>query len=255
VTEEEIDKVELEAENLLTPQGKRDESKVPKNWARVEVTAPMDGTVVEKNFVLGDIVDTSFDLFKIANLDKLNVMAQVYEEDLKALQALRQDQLYWTVEVPADPELKIPRSKINVIGPVIDPVQHTAVVMGEIDNPKHLLHSAQFILATVDLPANPDEEVVIPTTALIEDGRESTVFVRVEPARLPDADPKKDHFERRRVAVIRREQKNVYIRSELAKEQEKKGLQPLQPGEEVVKDGALILEATLEDLLTDASKK
>jgi cobalt-zinc-cadmium efflux system membrane fusion protein len=254
VTDEEIKQVKAEADRLLTPDGKRDDSKVPKNWARVEVTAPMDGTIVEKNFVLGDIVDTSFDLFKIADLDKLNVLGHVYEEDLRALQALRPDQLYWNVDVETDPELKLRKSKINIIGPVIDPVQHTAVVIGEIDNPRHLLHAAQFITATVDLPPMPDE-VVIPTTALIEDGRESTVFIRVEPARLPEADPKKEYFERRRVVVSRREQKNVYIRSELTLEQEKKGLQPLKPGEVVVKDGALILEATLEDLLTDAAKK
>jgi cobalt-zinc-cadmium efflux system membrane fusion protein len=125
--------------------------------------------------------------------------------------------------------------------------------MGELDNPRHLLHPGQFITATVDLPPNPDE-VFIPATALIEDGRDSVVIIKIDPKTLPEADPKKDYFEQRRVVVTRREQQEIYIRSEITRTQEQKGLRPLKPGDVVVKEGAIILQATMEDLSTETKK-
>ena len=36
---------------------------------------PLDGVIIEKNVALGELVDTSTDLFKIADLSHLRVMA------------------------------------------------------------------------------------------------------------------------------------------------------------------------------------
>jgi len=52
------------------------------------VKAPLDGVILEKNIAVGDIVDTSLDLFKVADLTSLGVMVHVYEEDLPTLRAL-----------------------------------------------------------------------------------------------------------------------------------------------------------------------
>ena len=38
------------------------------HWARVEIRSPQDGTVMERNIALRDLVDTSTDLFKIAEV-------------------------------------------------------------------------------------------------------------------------------------------------------------------------------------------
>src|SRR5262249_21639111 len=67
VPPEEIDAVRKEAERMLEKKTKRDPQKEARAWARVEVRAPFDGVIVEKNVALGDIVDTATDLFKIAN--------------------------------------------------------------------------------------------------------------------------------------------------------------------------------------------
>ncbi len=50
--------------------------------------APLDGVILEKNLTIGDIVTTDDDLFKIADLSRLVVMANVYEEDLPTLSAI-----------------------------------------------------------------------------------------------------------------------------------------------------------------------
>jgi cobalt-zinc-cadmium efflux system membrane fusion protein len=237
LTKEEIAEVKKEAERILERKGVRDPEK-ERNWARVEVRAPFAGVVVEKNVAVGDIVDTSTDLFKIANVEKLTVWAHAYEEDLPALQALPQDRRRWTVRVKADPEAKPLQGTIEEIGYVIDPNQHTALVMGLVDNADGRLRAGQFITATVDLPPLPDR-VALPTTALVEDGRTSIVFVQ------PDA--AQPVYVQRRVVVVRRGQDQVYVRSKLTAAEEGQGLTAVRPGERVVTAGAVELKAALED--------
>ena len=90
--------------------------------------------------------------------------------------------------------------------------------------------------------------------ALDEDGNDSIVMVRVDPRKIENADPKKEYYAQRRVAVIQRGQQEIYVRSRLKLEQEKQGLQTLQPGDQVVTSGVLLLRATLEDLKGAAKK-
>src|SRR5205814_745561 len=66
-----------------------------RDWAKVEIRAPLAGTVLEKNINVGDYVDTSTKLYDIADLTHLTVWANVYEEDLPALRALPPGQADW----------------------------------------------------------------------------------------------------------------------------------------------------------------
>ena len=101
VSEDEIASVVAEADRLGRQDARPDLSTV-RRWARVEVRAPLAGTVLEKNAVVGDIVDTTAELFKIAELSRLCVWAHAYEEDLPALLAVPKP-VRWTVRLKADP--------------------------------------------------------------------------------------------------------------------------------------------------------
>jgi cobalt-zinc-cadmium efflux system membrane fusion protein len=252
VPEEEIKAVKEEAKRIFERGGQHDPEK-EKNWPRVEIRAKLDGTVLERNISLGDVVDTSRDLFKIADLNKLTVWANAYEEDLPALQALRPEQRVWKVRLNADPNFEPQTGAIDYIGLLVDPNQHTVPIRGYVDNSKGLLRAGQFVTATIGLPP-PADTVVIPAMALDEDGNDSIVMVRVDPRKIENADPKKEYYAQRRVAVIQRGQQEIYVRSRLKLEQEKQGLQTLQPGDQVVTSGVLLLRATLEDLKGAAKK-
>jgi cobalt-zinc-cadmium efflux system membrane fusion protein len=52
-----------------------------------DVVAPLDGVIIERNVALGELVDTTSDLFKVADLSRLGVLAHAYEEDLPTLDA------------------------------------------------------------------------------------------------------------------------------------------------------------------------
>jgi membrane fusion protein, heavy metal efflux system len=236
LTPEEIQQVRDEAERLRTNQGR--DRKLEEGWARVEIRASQDGTLLEKNVSPGDLVDTTTDLFKVADLTRLAVWAHVYEEDLPALHDLPQP-LSWTVRLKAKPDGPPYRGTVSSVGQVIDPNQHTALVSGEVDNAQGELRVGQFITATIDLPASPDEVEVAPS-ALLEDGRSSCVFVQPDPAQPV--------FVRRPVQVVRRLHDVIYVRSRLPEGPREDGVTELRAGERVVVSGAVELQSALDDL-------
>jgi len=231
LSEAEIAAVRGEAERLGRRAGEADEA-----WARVEVRSPQDGVILEKNVSQGDLADTTTDLFKIADLSTLAVWAHAYEEDLPLLQALPQP-IEWTLKMPSRPGV-IFHGRLEQIGKVIDPNQHTALVFGRVDNASGQLRVGQFVTAEVELPPSPGE-VEVPTAALIDDGQTSTVFVQPDPA--------KPVFVRRRVQVVRRFQDVVYLLSE-PRPLQAGGPEAIRPGESVIAGGAVLLNEAIEDL-------
>src|SRR5947209_20455232 len=103
-----------------------------------------------------------------------------------------------------------------------------ALVKGQVTNqktkefPRGRLLVGQFITASIEVPIAPEkEEVEIPINALVEDGRDSVVFVQ------PDA--QKPYFEMRRVAVVRRFEDVVHLRNQLTSQEEKQVLKKPRP--------------------------
>jgi cobalt-zinc-cadmium efflux system membrane fusion protein len=216
------------------------------DWARVEIRAPYDGIIVERNIVKGDIIDSSLDLFKIANMKKLAVWAHAYEEDVPALQRLREQRqdaglgpIPWRIRLRSDSDQEDEvDGTITNVGQVVDPTQRTVIIMGEVNNPKGRLKAGQWISATIELPP-PSGEVSVPIGALVEDGRDSIVFVQ--------PNPKENRFVMRRVAVTRRGLHDAQVRSDLRPADKEDKLEPLKLNDRVVTSGALELKAALED--------
>ncbi len=60
--------------------------------------------IVEKNFNVGDMIDPSQDLFKIADLSRVQVLANAYEEDLPLLaDADAPSSVHWKIDIKSDP--------------------------------------------------------------------------------------------------------------------------------------------------------
>jgi cobalt-zinc-cadmium efflux system membrane fusion protein len=197
LTDQEMNDLEEELTAIMKRGAKSPTSEEWKNWARVEVRAPQDGTILESNLNVGAIVDNSTSstpLFIIGDLSRLSVWANLYEEDIPALMALPRP-IPWTVHLLADPKAKPIKGFIREIRPLVDPSVHAVLIKAYVDNPDGKLLAGQFITATVNLPALPNE-VVVPTAALVEDGAESVIFVQ--------PDPKEPVYQMRHVQVLRR---------------------------------------------------
>jgi cobalt-zinc-cadmium efflux system membrane fusion protein len=238
LTEEEIKEIEDEAHRIRERGGQRDPQK-RKDWPRVDVVSRIDGVIAEKNAIQGDFVDTNLDLFKVANIDRLAVWANAYEEDLAALQTYEkqlQEQgkaLPWKIRLRGDAGSVPVEGTVTRIGLVVDPVQHSIIVEGTVDNKDHRLRAGENITATIALPPAAGE-VSIPIGALVEDGKESIIFVVTS----------QGQFTMKRVHVTRRGLDEAQIQAG-----------PVQRDDHVVSSGAIELKAALEDLQSKAQEQ
>jgi len=236
LTDEEIAAIRSEADMIRKRKASHD-SPVENSWARVELRAPLAGTVLEKNLAVGDIVDTATDLFKIADLSQLRVWAHIYEEDLPTLLALPKP-IRWTICLKSDPAAAPLVGRVEKIGDIIDPSQHTALVIGQVDNPGGRMRAGQFVTATVELPPTPGE-VEVPVTDVVDDGEETVVFVQ--------PDPRQPIFVMRRGTLLRRIGPNAYIRGRAVSPGAPADLS-IRPGDLVVSSGAIELKSALVQL-------
>ena len=88
--------------------------------------------------------------------------------------------------------------------------------------------------------------MAIPSTALLEEGRQQLVFVQPE--------PDKPEYVRRPIAVSRREGKTVLAWSNPAPARNDGGALPLRPGERVVSVGVVQLAEAIRGLEAAAAK-
>jgi cobalt-zinc-cadmium efflux system membrane fusion protein len=258
ITEKDIQLVQDEAKNIIERKGKRN-PQMDAKWPRVELTAPDDGVIVERNLALHEIVaDNTTNLFQIARVDRLAIVAYCPEDNLPELEKLKTAERRWTVSTVGSPPVS---GAIDDIGYIIDPNQHTAVVKGHIQNIKNedgeeVLRAGQFIEAKVKLPL-PTDVVEVPIDAISEDGQQAVVFVVTDRA--------KHHYTMRRVQVEARFDETAYVRSkpfdksvQPSKEEMAQGILPKEPlhvDDEVLPTGVGELKAKLLDLESQPDKK
>ncbi len=245
VSDTEIAEIEAEANRLIeSPTGTA--SEVAQEWPRVEVRAARDGVILEQNVAVGDVISQSDKLFMVADLSRLRVIASAYEEDLAWLDALPPEHRKWSIVIPADPSVEPIQGVIGQIGKIIDPAQHTAIVLGWVPNNQGRLRAGQFITATIEFPPR-GNEVLLPATAVIEQGGESFVFVAQEGADITQP----TIFARRSVEVSRQVRGQVCIVIDPSNSESSPEVMGLQQGEQAVVSGAVELQQSLMELSAD----
>jgi cobalt-zinc-cadmium efflux system membrane fusion protein len=224
-------------------------SELEKLKGRVTLRAPFNGVILEQNFTVGEMVtDPTVNLFQIADVSKLLVAVHCPEDDLPVLEALHGADLRWTAQTVLAPPEGI-SGPIAEIGYVIDPNQHTAIIKGYIDNPHERIRGTQFARATIQIPP-PRDVVEIPVDALVDDGKQSLVFVQPDPAMR--------QYTMRRVHVTHRFDRTVFVQdtpvpnqARLTALEAEEGLlpkEPLRPGERVLVAGSVELKRVVIDL-------
>ncbi len=112
----------------------------------VEVRAPMSGVIVEQNLTGATAVksvDNSPNLFTIADMSRVWVVCDVYENDLSRIHLGDSA----AVRLNAYPELVL-RGRVNNIGEILDPVTRAAKVRLELGNASNLMRQGMFATAT-----------------------------------------------------------------------------------------------------------
>jgi len=112
----------------------------------VEVKAPLSGTIVEQNITGGTGVrslDNSPNLFTIADLSRVWVLCDVYENNLSQVRLGD----YAEVRLNAYPDQAL-KGRVSNISRVLDPSTRTAKVRLELDNERRLMRAGMFASAT-----------------------------------------------------------------------------------------------------------
>ncbi len=136
------------------------------------IRAPFAGVVTKVSAGPGDVVDSSAELFSIADISRVYVQAQVYEQDLGRVQKNQTA----SIRVDAYPEERF-SGRIVSISDVIDRTTRTAAVRCDVANPKALLKLDMF--AIVELPTATEEKaLVVPGDAVQLFEGKTVVFVR-----------------------------------------------------------------------------
>ncbi|HSN04785.1 MAG TPA: efflux RND transporter periplasmic adaptor subunit [Nitrospira sp.] len=204
------------AEELSKPLDKQ------KITSRFEMKSPLTGTVVERAVTPGQSVggDPTQVLFTVADLDMLQVLADLYERDL----ALVREGQFARVSVEAYPGVDFPAT-LAAIGDVVDPVTRTIKVRAWVNNEAHKLKPEMFARLHLDV-GEASQFIVVPREAVLEADGKQFVYVVEDQNRYVKREVKVANISPEQVRVLEglaRGQRIVTKGAVLIKGQEVKG--------------------------------
>jgi membrane fusion protein, copper/silver efflux system len=166
--------LELSAERLLTFGLSRQQLAEIARTKRVppttRITAPADGFVVARNVAVGQTLDRGHELYRIANLDRVWILADVFGPEA----ALVRPGMPATVRIPGRREALDARVSREVL-PQFDAATQSVRLRLEAGNPGYVLRPDMFV--AVELPVSLPDTIMVPVDAVRDAGREQTVFV------------------------------------------------------------------------------
>lgn len=184
---------------------------------QLELKAPIDGVIIERNATLGELVDKSKEVFTISDPAQLWVIAEIKERDIAAVKAGQ----VATFTVLAYPLEKF-HGKVILIGNQVEAGSRTLEVRIAVDNADGRLKPGMF--ADVEITTTMLENVLlIPDGALQTDGDNQIVFVALDG----------NKFEKRVVKLGEEQQGRVQV------------LAGLKVDEKIATEGSFILKSEL----------
>jgi cobalt-zinc-cadmium efflux system membrane fusion protein len=135
------------------------------------LTSPIEGIVVERNATIGATVGTDANLFKIIDLSRVWIDANVFEKDLQRVKLGQEVKVF----VPAFAGTTF-SGKVILVSSVVDPDTRTVKIRTEVPNPDGRLKPDMF--ANVEIVTDLHRAAIsIPQSAVLTDGGKTVVFV------------------------------------------------------------------------------
>src|SRR5260221_3692006 len=137
------------------------------------VPAPIDGVVLTRTANLGLVVNAAQELFTVADLSTVWIMASVNEKDFASIHVGSQA----SITAPAYPG-KVWKGRITYIQPQVDPATRTAQARIEVANPGETLRIEMYI--DVEFTAPGASGPIVPEAAVQSIGERQFVFLPVK---------------------------------------------------------------------------
>ena len=179
----------------------------------IKILAPARGFLLARNISPGQRFDKGAEWYRIADLSRIWIVADVFENDAQHLRP----GVHAQVSLP-NQKTSLPARVAEVL-PQFDAATRTLKVRLEADNPGYLLRPDMFVdvAATISLPPT----VTVPVEAVLDSGLKRTVFV----------DRGEGIFEPRQVETGRRMGDLIEV------------VKGLDPGERIVSSGTFLMDS------------
>ncbi len=134
--------------------------------------APASGIVVEKNVVEGDRIMPGKTVYRIADLSRVWIEADVFEKDLGLVSEGQKAEV--TFETYPG---RVFNGKVSYVYPTVSIQDRTAHIRLELPNPKLELKPGMYAQIRLDVPPGPPS-LIVPRSAVLATGERSLVFVK-----------------------------------------------------------------------------
>ena len=206
--------------NWKLPENFIDElEKSGKIQREVLIRADRSGVVTARRVAVGDYVEEGAPLFELMDLRKVWAILEAYEPDLPFIRVGNRVE----ITAPALPGRSF-SGRIAFIDPLLNPQSRTVALRVELDNAGAAFKPQMFIEGEVLGGTYTQTALVVPKTAVLWTGKRSVVYVKVPGASVPS-------FEFREIELGETTDKGIQV------------LSGLEPGEEVVVQGAFVIDA------------
>lgn len=134
--------------------------------------APANGIVLSKNITQGMKFGAGEALYQIADLSRLWLLVDVFEQDLAVVKTGQQVH----IKVNAYPAETF-TGKVSFVYPTMNAETRTVQVRIELDNEQGLLRPGMYAEAQLQVPVGTEGQLVIPESALIDSGQRQVVLI------------------------------------------------------------------------------
>lgn len=150
----------------------------------IAIHSPINGFVITRNAYPGQRITPETELYTVADLSSIWVLADVYEYEVNMVK-LGQDAV---MTLPYNPG-KTLKGKVNYIYPELDKTTRTLKVRLQFPNPDFQLKPDMY--ANVEIRVDHGSHISVPDEAILDSGTDQVVFIALDDG----------HFEPRRIEV------------------------------------------------------
>lgn len=145
----------------------------------LEILSPVDGYVMSRNIANEQHVSEGTVIFEVANLEKIWVVLEAYEEDLEWISP-GDEILFSTRGNPA----KTHTGKVNYIDPVVDPGKRTVRIRADFENYDQSLKPNMLISGKIRSTMR-EEKLLVPASSVLWTGPRSLVYIKDPASDMP----------------------------------------------------------------------
>lgn len=144
----------------------------------VPVTAPIAGVIIEAEIASGEVLDGSRVVYRIADLSKVWVEADLFEGDIARVEGAQSAE----IRTPSYPGETF-TGTLYRMGSLVDPSARTIRALFLVDNPQERLKLNMSAAISVNV-ASAGSVTAVPRDAIVRSGARSVVFVHTAPERF-----------------------------------------------------------------------